>query len=183
MSKLQNYIESLNVMNSLTDEDLHNTLILLNLYAPLVRQSARLVDEFTEECFESRRQSVTDFINLAIDCDRDTDRKHISERLASTGHAMYLLEILEDALMMVRDDPHCGSIYYKILNARYFDCYCKTNEDACLRAGISSATYYRHIKDAQKYYAAMLWCIVIPDMIIASQQPQKPDFKHTAGPK
>ena len=177
MSKLQNYIDSLNVMNSLTDEDLHNTLALLNLYAPLVRQSARLMDEFSEECFESRRQSVTDFINLAIDCDRDTDRKHISERLASTGHAMYLLEILEDALMLVRDDPRCGGIYYKILSARYFDCYCKTNEDAFLRAGISSATYYRHIKGAQKYYAAMLWCIVIPDMIIASERSQKPNLK------
>ena len=181
MSKLQNYLDSLNIMNGLTEEDVQNTLVLLKLYAPLVRQSVRMMDEFSEECFENRRQSVTDFINLAIDCDRDADRKRISERLASTGHAMYLLEVLEDALMVVRDDPHYGGIYYKILNARYFDCYCKSNEDAFLQAGISSATYYRHIKNAQRYYAAVLWHIVIPDMVIASQQPSASEMDQASG--
>ena len=171
MSKLYDYLDSLNIMNRLTEKDLD---------APLVRQSARLMDEFSEECFESRRQSVADFINLAIDCDRDTERRHISERLSSTGHAMYLLEILEDALLIVRDDPRCGGIYYKILNARYFDCYCKSNEDACLRAEISPATYYRHIKAAQKYYAAVLWCIVIPDMVIAAERPPRPELRPAA---
>ena len=181
MSKLQNYLDSLNIMNGLTEEDVQNTLVLLKLYAPLVRQSVRMMDEFSEECFENRRQSVTDFINLAIDCDRDADRKRISERLASTGHAMYLLEVLEDALMIVRDDPQYGGIYYKILNARYFDCYCKSNEDAFLQAGISSATYYRHIKNAQRYYAAVLWHIVIPDMVIASQQPSASEMDQASG--
>ena len=179
MSSLQNYIESLNIMNSLTDEYLHNTLILLDLYAPLVRHSARLMDELTEECFESRRQSVTDFINLAIDCDRDPKSRYITERLIGTGHSMYLLEVMEEALMIVRDVPRCGDIYYKILNARYFDCCCKSNEDAFLQAGISASTYYRHIKNAQKYYAAILWCIVVPD-IIASQRIPKPYNKQSA---
>ena len=169
MTKLRSYLDKLSIVDAVTKEELDDTITLLNLYAPLVRQSLRRMDEYTAECFEARRQSVTDFINLAIDYDHDSDRKRIADRLAMTGHSMQLLDLLEEALMLVRDDPRHDQIYYKILNARYFDCYCKSNEDAFLHIGISSATYYRHIKEAQKFFAAMLWHIVIPDCILASQ--------------
>lgn len=54
----------------------------------------------------------------------------------------------------------------EILQARYFDVYCTSNEEAYLNLGISSSTYYRHIKPAIRAYAASLWCVVIPDLII-----------------
>ena len=56
--------------------------------------------------------------------------------------------------------------YFNILQARYFDVYCTSNEEAYLNLGISSSTYYRHIKPAIRAYAANLWCVVIPDLII-----------------
>ena len=78
-----------------------------------------------------------------------------------------LLEVMEEALLLVKTTPTHGAMYFNILRARYFDAYCKTNEDAFLSLGISSSTYYRHIKAAIRTYAANLWCVVIPDLIIA----------------
>lgn len=181
MSKLQTYLDSLNVMNSIDDEDVENTITLLKLYAPMVRQSSRRLDEYSMECFEGRRQSISDFINLAIDYDHDADRKRIADRLASMGHSLQLLEILEDALMLVKDDVRYGGIYYRILSARYFNVYCKSNEDAFLQAGISSSTYYRHIRNAQRFYAAMLWCIVIPDLILMGEGSMPPPTHDALG--
>ena len=53
-----------------------------------------------------------------------------------------------------------------IVILEYFDVYCTSNEEAYLNLGISSSTYYRHIKPAIRAYAASLWCVVIPDLII-----------------
>ena len=167
MSNFEDSVRALCGIRTLSSEELSNTLSLLNLYAPLVQQSLERMEEYTEECYASRRQSVTDFINLAVDYDHDADSQNIACRLADAGHSMTLLKLLETALLRLREDPRHGGIYYRIISARYFDCYCRTNEDAFLRLGISSSTFYRHLKDAQKAYGALLWHVVIPDFIIA----------------
>ena len=166
MSKFQEYLKKFDLTAQVTDEELAKTQALLRLYAPVMRQAARNLDEFEEECYEMRSQSITDFINLAIDYDRDTDRKRIADRLAEMGHSMQLLSVMEDALVLVKDTPPNGGTYFNILQARYFDVYCTSNEEAYLNLGISSSTYYRHIKPAIRAYAASLWCVVIPDLII-----------------
>ena len=166
MSKFQNYLKTFDITSTLTEEDIDKTLALLQIYGPAVRRTASRIGEMEEECYEGRRQSISDFINLAIDYDRDTDRKRIADRLAEMGHSMQLLSVMEDALVLVKDTPPNGGTYFNILQARYFDVYCTSNEEAYLNLGISSSTYYRHIKPAIRAYAASLWCVVIPDLII-----------------
>ena len=90
---------------------------------------------------------------------------------------MQLLSILESALVLMKDDPRHGDLYYKILSGRYFNAYCKTNEDAFLTLGMASSTYYRHIKKAIRMYAAYLWCVVIPDLILKEQMRQNRESK------
>jgi len=169
MTKFQNLLAQLDITSTITDEDIEKTMTLLNLYGPTLRRAGRSIEEMEDECFESRRQSVSDFINLAIDFDHDADRKRIADRLSEMGHSMQLLNIMEDALILLKTTPTHGGLYYDIVRARYFDAYCKTNEDAFLSLGISSSTYYRHIKNAIRAYAANLWCVVIPDLIIAER--------------
>lgn len=169
MTKFQSLLNQFDITSTITEEDIEKTLSLLTLYAPTLRRAGRNISDMEDECFESRRQSVSDFINLAIDFDRDLDRKRIADRLSEMGHSMQLLEIMEEALVLVKTVPGHGKMYYDILRARYFDAYCTTNEDAFLQLGISSSTYYRHIKNAIRHYAANLWCVVIPDLIISEQ--------------
>ena len=62
MSKFQSYLEKLDITNTITEEDIEKTVALLNLYAPTLRRAGRSISEMEEECYESRRQSVSDFI-------------------------------------------------------------------------------------------------------------------------
>ena len=143
--------------------------ILVQPDLDMLRAAAQSLGELDEMCYEGRRQSITDFINLAIDYDHDTDRKRIAERLTDMGHSMQLLSILESALLLVKEDQRHGELYYKILSGRYFNAYCRTNEDAFLTLGMPSSTYYRHSKKAVRMYAAYLWCIIIPDLVLKEQ--------------
>lgn len=135
MSKFQNYLKTFDITSTLNEEDIDKTLALLQIYGPAVRRTASRIGEMEEECYEGRRQSISDFINLAIDYDRDTDRKRIADRLAEMGHSMQLLSVMEDALVLVKDTPPNGGTYFNILQARYFDVYCTSNEEACVFAG------------------------------------------------
>lgn len=169
LDKFELYLQKLDILQNVTDEEIKKSETLLRTYGPMLRSAAQGIDELEEECYAGRRQSISDFINLAIDYDRDADRQRIAGRLADMGHSMQLLSILETALLLVKDDPRHGDLYYKILSGRYFNAYCKTNEDAFLTMGIASSTYYRHIKKAVRMYAAYLWCVVIPDLILKEQ--------------
>lgn len=82
---------------------------------------------------------------------------------------MQLLSILESALLLVKEDHRHGELYYKILSVRYFNTCFRSNEDAFLALGMASSTYYRHSKKAVRMYAAYLWCIIIPDLILKEQ--------------
>lgn len=170
MSKFYDYLKQFDITTAVTDEDVEKALALLQLYAPTMRRAGSRISEMEEECFDSHRKTVADFIDLAIDFDHETDRKRIADRLAEMGHSMQLLELMEEALCLVKTTPKYGNIYFEILRARYFDAYCTSNEEAYLSLGIASSTFYRHIKPAIRAYAANLWCVVIPDLIIAEQK-------------
>lgn len=166
MDKFASYLRKLDITQNVTEEEVEKTEMLLHVYAPTLRSAVHRLEELGDECYEGRRQTISDFINLAIDYDRDTDRKRIAERLSDMGHSMELLSILESALLLMKEDPRHGDLYYKLLSTRYFDAYCRSNEDAFLALGMSSSSYYRHIKRAVRMYAAYLWCVVIPDLIL-----------------
>lgn len=170
MGKFRDYLEQFDIAGKITDEDVENTTELLRLYGPILRRASHRIGEMEEECYESRRQSVSDFVNLAIDYDHDADQKRIAERLAAMGHSMQLISIMEDALVLLKGEASCTKVCYDILKTRYFDVYCRSNEDAYLTLGISSSTFYRNIRKAIRLYAAELWCVVIPDLIIREKE-------------
>ena len=65
MSKFQNYLKTFDITSTLNEEDIDKTLALLQIYGPAVRRTASRIGEMEEECYEGRRQSISDFINLA----------------------------------------------------------------------------------------------------------------------
>ena len=96
MDKFASYLRKLDITQNVTEEEVEKTEMLLHVYAPTLRSAAHRLEELGEECYEGRRQTISDFINLAIDYDRDADRKRIAERLSDMGHSMELLSILEN---------------------------------------------------------------------------------------
>ena len=71
---------------------------------------------------------------------------------------------------MLKDDPSSRKLYYEILQTRYFNVYCKTHENAYTVLQMPATTYYRNLKKAVRLYAAILWLVVIPDLIIQERQ-------------
>ena len=170
MNKIQALIDELDIVKRVSDEEIKITETLLRLYAPSLRRSAHSIDEMEEACLATQRQSIEDFVNLVVDHDYNKDRQKITDRLSEVGHSMYLLSMMEQALLMLKDDPSSRKTYYEIIQTRYFGVYCKSHEDAYTTLDMPASTYYRNLKKAVRLYAAILWLVIIPDLIIQEQQ-------------
>ncbi len=173
MDSFSSLISQVDVAGKATDEEVEKTKKLLSIYGGMLRRAGRGITEMEEECQQRHRKSIVDYIDMAIDFDHAADRKRIAGRLANMGHSMQILGLMDEALILVRSEPGFGEVYFEILSARYYDAYCKSNEDAILATGISSATYYRHIKNAIRCLADNLWHVVIPDLIITEKYLEK----------
>lgn len=173
MSKLADYISNMNIVNRIDHDDIEKTQALLEIYVSVMQQSARRIDELDQESFAANRQSILDFINLAVDFDQESDKKRVAERLCDMGHNMALLEIMEEALVLMKSYKKVGDLYYRILEARYFDAYCDNIEMVCFHSHVARSTYYRNLPKAVELYTAMLWCIVVPDYALAKALPQQ----------
>lgn len=80
--------------------------------------------------------------------------------MISNDFSLCLLEIMEDALLIVKEYPDEGELYYRLLRYRYFDSFKNTNEEVMLMLDdMPYTTYYRKRKKAIRLYAAMLWGI------------------------
>jgi hypothetical protein len=173
MDSFSSLISQVDVAGKATDEEVEKTKKLLSIYGGMLRRAGRGITEMEEECQQRHRKSIVDYIDMAIDFDHAADRKRIAGRLANMGHSMQILGLMDEALILVRSEPGFGEVYFEILSARYYDAYCKSNEDAILATGISSATYYRHIKNAIRCLADNLWHVVIPDLLITEKYLEK----------
>ena len=87
------------IASNVTEDEVEKAEELLQLYSPLLRRAAQGIDDMEDFCVDSRRQSISDFITLAIDYDHDGDSKRIADRLAAMGHSMQLLSLMDAALV------------------------------------------------------------------------------------
>ncbi len=169
MDSISSLIYQVEIANKATDEEVTKTKQLLSMYGGMLRRAGREIDEMEDECQQRHRKSIIDYVDMVIDLDHETDRKRIAGRLATMGRSMQILGLMDEALIMVRSEPDNGEIYFEILSARYYDAFCRSNEEAIRTIGISSATYYRHIKNAIRCLAGYLWHVVIPDILITER--------------
>ena len=101
-------MKQFDIASNVTEDEVEKAEELLQLYSPLLRRAAQGIDDMEDFCVDSRRQSISDFITLAIDYDHDGDSKRIADRLAAMGHSMQLLSLMDAALVLVKSDSIHG---------------------------------------------------------------------------
>jgi hypothetical protein len=152
-------------LSSKIDEDLyHNTEMLLEIYKMVFFRVKRKINQLDEECYITDRKRLTDLVDSLIDCDTRIDKAKLYDRLISIEESLSLMEIMEDALIALKDYPDHGGVYSQILRYRYFDSFENTHEEIQELCNLSRTSYYRLRKKAIRSYAVMLWAYTIPEL-------------------
>lgn len=157
---MQMIFDTLDEVEQVTEGMYKNTETLLDLYRKVKFRVYRNLQEIDEELYIEDRKRLTALLNKILDFDSTIEKRRIQERLISNDFSLCLLEIMEDALLIVKEYPDEGELYYRLLRYRYFDSFKNTNEEVMLMLDdMPYTTYYRKRKKAIRLYAAMLWGI------------------------
>ena len=164
LTKLE-YLKDRVYLTSNIDEEIYrNTEMLLEIYKMVFFRVKRKINRIDEECYISDRKRLTDLVHSLIDCDTQIDKSKLYDKLISIDESLSLMEIMEDALIALKDYPDNGEIYYSILRYRYFDSCKNSHEGIQELCSLSRTSYYRLRKKAIRCYVVMLWGYTIPEL-------------------
>lgn len=162
MQAIQDLLESYTLSENVPENLIHNTEVLINLYRKIEFAVKCHLRELDEELYVTERRQLSDFIHDLINYDFNKERRRLQDRLTSADTSLCLLELMEDALLLLKSYPDNGDLYYKLLRYRYFDSYGNTNEELMEILNLSRSTYYRQKKKAIRLYASVLWALSLP---------------------
>ena len=159
-------------LEEITSRMYRNAEMLLDLYKKIRFRVKSNLSEVDSELYIEDRKHLTNLLQDIIDFDVSVEKRKIEDRLISNDLDLCLLEVMEDALLVLKEYPDNGELYYRLLRYRYFDSGRNTNELVMERLDdMPSTTYYRKRKEAIELYASMLWAFTR----------SKKDYRHLHG--
>lgn len=172
------------VLTEEVDQNLyHCTKLLLEIYQKVLFRVKREISMVDAECYVAERKRLSDLVDSLVEFNTQQNKKALYDRLISLQESLTLMEIMEDALLALRDYPNRGKLYYDILRYRYFEFFANTHEEIQELCSLSRSTYFRARQKAIHGYAVMLWAFTIPEL-----RQRMPEFlnsgisTHTDGP-
>jgi len=153
-----------NFENRENDKIYHNTKLLIKLYSKVLWRMSNSIMEMETECYLSNGSELFDVINTLIDVDPRVDKLRIESRLQSIEDSKSIIELIDRALILLKNYPDDGERYYEILNKSYL-VFVKYSENEMLESlNISRSTFFREKKKAVTLLGVILWGFVIPDI-------------------
>jgi len=153
-----------NIEDHGNDKIYHNTKLLLKLYSKVLWRMSNSIMEMEAECYLSSGSKLFDVINILIDVDPRVDKLRIESRLQSIEDSKSIIELIDRALVLLKNYPDDGERYYEILNESYL-VFIKYGENEMIESlNISRSTLFREKKKAVTLLGVILWGFVIPDI-------------------
>ena len=147
-----------------SDKMYHNTKLLLKLYSKVMWRMSNSIMEMEAECYLSSGSRLFDVVDTLIDVDPRVDKARIESRLQSIEDSKSILELIDRALLLLKNYPNDGEKYYEILSKSYL-VFVKYSESEILESmNISRSTFFRDKRKAVTLLGVILWGFVIPDI-------------------
>jgi len=120
--------------------------------------------EMEAECYLSSGSRLFEVVDALIDIDPRVDKARIESRLQSIEDSKSILELIDRALILLKNYPIDGERYYEILNKSYL-VFVKYSESEIFESlNMSRSTFFRDKKKAVTLLGVILLGFVIPDI-------------------
>ncbi|MFT8889939.1 MAG: hypothetical protein ABF904_14165 [Ethanoligenens sp.] len=164
MTELEGLKRKIDLTSEVDKNLYHCTILLLEIYQKVLFRVKREISMADEECYVAERKRLSDLVGPLVEFNTQKDKKSLYDRLISLQESLALMEIMEDALLALRDYPDRGKLYADILRYRYFEFFANTHEEIQEICRLSRSTYFRARQKAINSYAVMLWAFTLPEL-------------------
>lgn len=121
---------------------------LLKSYRKVLHNVNNNLVYLDDETFVNSRKHLSDLVNGLVIFETQAEENRFYDRVSSYYHSLELLKLLEKVVLMVKDYPGNGKLYYEILQRLYFDNFKYNNEEIMEILRIPRSSYYRYLKQA-----------------------------------
>lgn len=94
----------------------------------------------------------------------DKERTHFESRVRTLFETRWMMEMIEQAMIRVKDFPYHGDEYYSILSNFYLSKTRYTETDMLYLLNMERSRYYDRKKEAIMVFGIALWGTSIPNM-------------------
>ena len=154
-------IKTLCSINNLNEDDLYNkSKMVLEIYRDVCWKSAECASDLREQVdYECEYMSGT--LNSALlyleSFAPDESRDRFTRRIQNLFETKWMIEIVDAAMLRVREFPLKGDMYASLLSMYYLSKYEFSEDELMEEFNWGRSTYYRRKKEAIKVFGLALW--------------------------
>lgn len=140
------------------------TDLLLRLYRKVNWSISDKLDDLNEITYESclgDTESLSYLLNFAPERELDTFRS----RAVNAMQSRVLIDLIEKAVVKIREYPDNGGIYYSIIDLKFLNYFKYSEEDILEELDLERSTYYRKKKEATLLLGYILFGLIMPEYI------------------
>ena len=121
---------------------------LLRLYRKVLHNVNNEIVYLDELTYTTSRKHLSDLVNSLVEFETNIDSRKFNDKLDSCHKSLSLLQILDKTIVMVRDYPDNGQVYYDILTRYYYDNFKYTHDEIIEILEMSRSNYFRYFEKA-----------------------------------
>ena len=140
------------------------TDLLLRLYRKTNWGLDEKLDELRELTYDSclgDMETLSYLMNFAPDREFDLFRS----KAVSAMQTKVLIDLIENAMLKLKNFPDGGKLYYSILHLKYMDFFEYSEDELLEQLDLERSTYYRKKKEATHLLGYILFGFVMPQYI------------------
>ncbi len=145
------------------------TDILLRLYRKInwgLCDSINDLNYITYESCMGDNESLSYLLNFAPDKELDVFRA----RAINVMQTRVLIELIDKAIIKIKDYPDNGTIFYSIFDLKYLNRWTYTEDDILEMLELERSTFYRKKKEAILLLGYILFGFIMPEYIEKKSQ-------------
>lgn len=159
-------LNQLDIRKQGNEQIYHNTKKLLKIYKGVMWNTERSLAEIDTECVECGYENLYDamaFLSASNNCELDS--LHLEERTQSLLFTHALVDIVNRALVRLKEYPDNGEMYFELVNKMHVLKYPYTEIEMLDTLNISRRTLYREKKEAITMLGVILWGFMLPNLL------------------
>ena len=134
------------------------TALLLSLYRDICWSICKRSKECQNEAISFCSNDVDLGLMYLYEFSPSPTKREFSEKVYSMYHSRYLISMMDDALLKLKEYPKNGELYYLIVKLCYMDkTMLSQDEIICRLPEMDRSTYYDHKSEAILLYGLCLW--------------------------
>ncbi|MBT3273418.1 MAG: hypothetical protein HN368_09700 [Spirochaetales bacterium] len=169
MENLTNGIERLSKMieqeKAFNEKVFHKAKLLLRLYRDVIWRVEETICDMDEEAFDFGGRRIAQLMDfLSCEFEGDMDKRTFEKRLTSIDETRVLIDIVDKALVKLKNYPDLGETYFDIVTKKFINRNRHTDEALMEIIDIGNTMYYRRKKEAINLMGIILWGYILPPL-------------------